>query len=131
MADSSSGAGPERPGRPVAPGFVCALAGLLALLAAPKGSVAQGTSPSPPAPACKLGADRDCHMADRGKVFCTTPDGVEEQTGHGKDKAYLDSLGCMELQQSGVPMLMLYDDMGIWKVYILGRVMWTWKPLNE
>ena len=98
---------------------------LVALLAAPPGAAAQD-APSPSS-ACKPGVDQDCYRADRGKVFCTTPDGVEEQTGHRKDRAYLDSLGCMELQQSGVTMRKLYDDMGIWKVYIQGKVMWTWQ----
>jgi hypothetical protein len=98
---------------------------LAALLSAPRGAAAQ--SAAAPAAPCKPGVDQDCYRADRGKVFCTTPDGVEEQTGHRKDRAYLDSLGCMELQQSGVTMRKLYDDMDIWKVYIQGKVMWTWQ----
>jgi len=27
----------------------------------------------------------------------------------------------------GVTMRKLYDEMGIWKVYIQGKVMWTWQ----
>jgi hypothetical protein len=112
----------------IAQGIVAALAALFSLVAPLCGSLAQDTQPL--AAACKPGIDKDCYRASAGKVFCTTSDGVEEQTGHGKNKAYLDSLGCMELQRSDVTMLKLYDDLGIWKVYILGEVMWTWPPLN-
>jgi hypothetical protein len=30
----------------------------------------------------------------------------------------------MELERGDVTMLKLYDDMGIWEVQILGKVMW-------
>jgi len=102
---------------------------LLCLLAFSARALAQDNPP--PVLACNPGTDKDCYWAERGKVFCLTPDEVEEQTGHGKDKAYLDSLGCMELQRRDVTMLKLYDEMGIWKVYILGKVMWTWQSVND
>ena len=109
--------------------LAAALAVLCPLAVSARVSMAQDTPPL--ASACRPGIDKECYWADRGKVFCMSPDDVEEQTGHGKDKAYLDSLGCMELQRRGVTMLKLYDEMGIWKVYILGKVMWTWQPVNE
>lgn len=83
--------------------------------------------------ACKTGVgNADCYWARAGTVFCSTPTAVDEQTGHGTDKAFLDSLGCVELQRSDVTMLKIDTDGSgdIWKVYILGDTMWTWKPIN-